>query len=295
MSFDAFLSLSQKRIEAYLASVLSTNIASESQLQAALEYTVLGGGKRVRPLLAYGAAQAVSKTEIDLRLIDAAAAAVELIHCYSLVHDDLPSMDNDALRRGRPTCHIAFGESTAVLAGDALLSLAFETLAMGPYPDDVKTQMTIALARASGAVGMVGGQAIDLSLVSSAPSLEELENMHQLKTGAMIQASIQLGALAAGANSDVLNALIAYGKAIGLAFQVQDDILDVVADTSELGKHQGADAALDKPTYVSLLGLEGARCKLRELHEAAKTALSKAPGNAQTLESLADYIVHRTY
>ncbi|MGB0867943.1 MAG: polyprenyl synthetase family protein, partial [Granulosicoccaceae bacterium] len=139
----------------------------------------------------------------------------------------------------------------------------FETLAMGPYPDDVKTQMTIALARASGAVGMVGGQAIDLSLVSSAPSLEALENMHQLKTGAMIQASIQLGALAAGANADVLSALIAYGKAIGLAFQVQDDILDVVADTSELGKHQGADAALDKPTYVSLLGLEGARCKLR--------------------------------
>ena len=292
-----FLQTSGHRVEQTLKTALSDHSAAES-LFAAMNYAALGPGKRLRPALVYAAAHALGG-EAAINLSHEAAAALECVHAYSLVHDDLPAMDDDNLRRGRPTCHIQFDEATAILAGDALQCQAFELLTGSALPAELKVRVMGELARASGARGMVAGQAIDLAAVDHTLSLEQLEEMHRLKTGALIVASARIGALIGGADDSQLAAMTIYAEAVGLAFQVQDDILDVTADTETLGKTQGADAARNKPTYVSLLGLDGARAKAAELHEEAHRALGDFSAgntsNTQVLRQLADYIVKRAY
>ncbi|PUA28044.1 MAG: geranyl transferase [Cellvibrio sp. 79] len=263
-----------------------------TRLRAAMRYSLFNGGKRVRPTLAYAAALAIDPN-IDLKNIDPIACALECLHSYSLVHDDLPAMDDDDLRRGKPTCHIAFDEATAILAGDGLQTLAFELLLGTRLTAETKVQLIAQLTRASGAEGMVLGQAIDLAAVDQQLNLAQLENMHRHKTGALIRASVAMGALAAGVDDRQLAALDNYAAAIGLAFQVQDDILDVTTDTATLGKQQGADIARNKPTYVSLLGLETARAKAAELHNQALASLETFGESAEHLRQMADYIIHR--
>ena len=260
----------------------------------AMRYAVLDGGKRLRPLLVFAASEAVGgHADAALR----AACAAELIHAYSLVHDDLPCMDNDVLRRGKPTVHVKFGEADALLAGDALQALAFELLT--PDGDGIApaVQATLCrlLARAAGSQGMAGGQAIDLASVGLALDEAQLREMHRLKTGALLQGSVEMGAACGGAiAADALAALRDYGAAIGLAFQVVDDILDVVADSETLGKTAGKDAASDKPTYVSLLGLDGARAQARELLGEALAALDRsALADTGALRALAHMVVDR--
>jgi farnesyl diphosphate synthase len=264
-----------------------------ARLGEAMRYAVLDGGKRLRPLLVLGACEAVGGNEqAALR----AGCAVELIHAYSLVHDDMPCMDNDVLRRGKPTVHVQFGEATALLAGDALQALAFELLAPDDagIPERTQARLCRLLARAAGQAGMAGGQAIDLAAVGKSLTESELRTMHRLKTGALLQASVMMGAACGEADTGALAGLSAYGRAVGLAFQVVDDILDVTADSATLGKTAGKDAAQDKPTYVSLLGLEAARRHAAELLEQARTAL-QATGLADTraLRALAEMVVHR--
>jgi len=264
------------------------------ELHRAMRYAVLGGGKRLRPLLAYAAAQALGHDDASL---DAAACAVELIHAYSLVHDDLPAMDDDALRRGRPTCHIVFGEAMAILAGDALQALAFELLAAPGTAPDAATGMRMlhALGRACGAEGMAGGQALDLSAVGRKLSLAELEHMHACKTGALIRASVQLGALAAGADETALAALDRYAAAVGLAFQVRDDILDVEGESAVIGKTAGKDAAADKPTFPSIIGLDASRTRLAELTGIALDAIAPLGADGELLAELARYAAQRRH
>lgn len=292
--FSKFLSTSQQRVDRQLETLLSDNEGPASQLFAALRYSVFSGGKRIRPVLAYAAAHALESINQDT---DRVAAAIELVHAYSLIHDDLPAMDDDDLRRGKPTCHIAFNEATAILAGDALQTLAFEQLTTLENTSPETTLRIIAsLAKAAGVQGMVAGQAIDIAAVNGTPTLEELEHMHRQKTGAMIVASITMGALSTGkATEQQLDSLTSYGEAIGLAFQVQDDILDVTANTAMLGKQQGADQAMNKPTYTSLLGLDGAREKATQLKKDALDALSDFDQHADQLRAIADYIVNRNY
>ncbi|MBQ0712502.1 MAG: (2E,6E)-farnesyl diphosphate synthase [Porticoccus sp.] len=292
--FSKFLSTSQQRVDRQLETLLSDNEGPASQLFAALRYSVFSGGKRIRPVLAYAAAHALESINQDT---DRVAAAIELVHAYSLIHDDLPAMDDDDLRRGKPTCHIAFNEATAILAGDALQTLAFEQLTTLENTSPETTLRIIAsLAKAAGVQGMVAGQAIDIAAVNGTPTLEELEHMHRQKTGAMIVASITMGALSTGkATEQQLDSLTSYGEAIGLAFQVQDDILDVTANTAMLGKQQGADQAMNKPTYTSLLGLDGAREKATQLQKDALDALSDFDQHADQLRAIADYIVNRNY
>lgn len=266
--------------------------ADTTNLRRAMRYSLFNGGKRVRPILAYSAALAVDPA-IELSSVDPIACALECLHSYSLVHDDLPAMDDDDLRRGKPTCHIAFNEATAILAGDGLQTLAFELLLDTASPAATQVRLIRKLAQASGAKGMVLGQAIDLAAVDQQLNLAQLETMHRHKTGALIRASVAMGALAGGANDTQLAALDAYAAAIGLAFQVQDDILDVTADTETLGKQQGADIARNKPTYVSLLGLEMAKNKANELHQQARTALEGFGTSADRLRQMADYIINR--
>jgi len=294
VSFSEYLSSCQARINDVLKQQLVFPNGGAPKLQEALEYSLFNGGKRVRPVLAYAAAEACGA---DQKMADLPAAALEMIHSYSLVHDDLPAMDDDDLRRGKPTCHIAFDEATAILAGDALQTLAFEILsrdAQNPLSTNQRLKMIQQLSQASGASGMCGGQSIDLEAVGHQVDLAYLENMHNHKTGALIYAAVIMGALC---NPEVtetqLTQLAQYAKAIGLAFQVQDDILDVISDTETLGKAQGADAALNKPTYVSLLGLEGARAKAQELHEEALAAIEPFGEKAQWLRAVSDYIVQR--
>lgn len=263
-----------------------------TNLRAAMRYSLFNGGKRVRPTLVYSTAIAINPN-VDLSVIDPIASALECLHSYSLVHDDLPAMDDDDLRRGKPTCHIAFDEATAILAGDGLQALAFELLLHTDLPAQTQLQLIARLAHASGAEGMVLGQAIDLAAVDQQLDLAQLENMHRHKTGALIRASVAMGAVAAGASREQLTALDDYAAAIGLAFQVQDDILDVTADTATLGKQQGADIARNKPTYVSLLGLDTARAKATELHRQAYAALASFNENANRLRQMADYIIQR--
>lgn len=264
-----------------------------AQLHEAMRYAVLNGGKRVRATLVYASGEAVGA---QAELLDAPACAVELIHAYSLVHDDLPAMDDDDLRRGKPTCHRAFGEANALLAGDALQSLAFQVLSDGASNAQRGMELVATLARASGSLGMAGGQAIDLAAVGGKLTLDELEHMHRHKTGALIRASVRMGALCA---TDVGNAglqqLDAYAACIGLAFQVRDDILDVEADTETLGKTQGADMALSKPTYPSLLGLAAAKQKAIELHERAIADLAEFDARADALRALSAFIVNRPH
>lgn len=289
-----FLRESAARVEAALDSALAPATPGAERLHAAMRYAALGPGKRLRPALVYAAARAL-RADIELRDCDPAACSLECIHAYSLVHDDLPAMDDDELRRGRPTCHIQFDEASAILAGDALQTLAFELLLEAPLDGELKLQLLAELARAAGSRGMVAGQAIDLASVSKQLDLPQLEQMHRLKTGALIAAAARMGALLGGANGEQLAAVSRYAEAIGLAFQVQDDILDVTADTATLGKTQGADAARNKPTYVSLLGLEGARAKLRDLHHQALAALKLLGDDTGLLRQLADYIVQRDH
>ena len=266
-------------------------------LHQAMRYAVLGGGKRIRPTLVYAAGAAVGAL---LETLDGPACAVEFIHAYSLIHDDLPAMDNDDLRHGQPTCHKAFGEALAILAGDALQALAFQVLsqdqAMVSDPA-IRLRMAGVLAQAAGSRGMVGGQAIDLAVVGRDDlSLAELENMHIHKTGALIRASVLLGALSQSAIDPVaLERLDRYAKCIGLAFQIRDDILDVIGDTATLGKAQGADRALGKPTYPVLLGLDGARVHARALYEEALASLEPLGAEAEPLRWIAGYIVDRSY
>ena len=268
---------------------------SPADLHRAMRYAVLGGGKRLRPLLVYAAAQALGE---DGPQLDAAACAVELIHAYSLVHDDLPAMDDDAMRRGRPTCHVVFGEAMAILAGDALQELAFELLADADA-DAIDARVRIAmlqtLGRACGAGGMAGGQALDLAAVGRPLELAELEYMHGCKTGALIRASVRLGALVGGADDDALRALDHYASAVGLAFQVRDDILDVEGESAVIGKTAGKDAAAAKPTFPSIIGLDASRARLAELTHIALAAIAPWGARAVLLEELARYAAHRTH
>ncbi len=291
MSLQTTITLYRKRIDAQLTSALLHN-SIEPNLQEAMRYALFNGGKRVRPLLIYMVNQLLNG---DIAHADKAACAIECIHSYSLVHDDLPAMDDDDLRRGKPTCHIAFDEATAILAGDALQCFAFELLCDAVLPTETRLKMIKVLAHASGDRGMVAGQAFDMHHVGKPLTIDQLAQMHRYKTGALINAAIELGYLSAMAeNESHRQALLFYGHAIGLAFQVKDDILDIEGDTETLGKPQGSDIAHNKPTYPALLGLEGAKLKLEELHQAAHAALLPFGSRAQPLADLADYIVTRS-
>ena len=278
-----------QRVEGALEGALSAADESPQSLHAAMRYAALGGGKRVRALLAYASGELGGA---DAGLVDHAAVAVELIHAYSLVHDDLPCMDDDVLRRGKPTCHVAYGEAVALLAGDALQTLAFEVLAKAPL-SQAQAQIAI-LAEAAGSHGMAGGQALDLAHVGDALSLNELERMHALKTGALIHAAVRLGA-ACGRTLDRAQdeALDRYAAAVGLGFQIVDDVLDVEGTAHSLGKTAGKDAAQGKATYVSLLGLDAAKVRVAELRDEAHTALLAFGAGARRLNELADWIALR--
>jgi len=292
--FELFADQCRQRLNAALETQLPEADPQAPQLAQAMAYSLRNGGKRVRPTLVYASAAALGQ-EANPGL-DKVAIALEAIHAYSLVHDDLPAMDDDDLRRGQPSCHIAFDQATAILAGDALQTLAFEWLvSASELAPEVRNRLVLDLAQASGCQGMVLGQAIDLSAVNQELDLASLERMHRHKTGALIRASVLMGARASGAGSQELEQLDCYAQAIGLAFQVQDDILDVVADTQVLGKRQGADSARHKPTYVSLLGLDQAREKARGLLNQALEALAPFDAKADPLRALARYIVERNH
>lgn len=292
--FKAWMHAQQQRVEAALERTLpGANIAPE-RLHEAMRYTTLGGGKRVRPLLVY-AAGALAQAPADA--LDAAACALECIHVYSLVHDDMPCMDDDALRRGKPTVHVHYDEATALLVGDALQTQAFDALsAPGLFADPARQLRALhVLAKAAGSRGMAGGQAIDLASVGKNLTRAELEVMHLHKTGALIRAAVLLGALAGKLPDDALQHLDRYSKCIGLLFQVVDDVLDAVADTATLGKTAGKDAANNKPTYVSILGLSQSRTLASELADEANSALASFGDAAQTLRDLTHYIVSRQF
>ena len=293
---DAYQTSSQDRVNAALERLFVAPSAELARLYEAMRYSVMNGGKRVRPLLTYAACEALGAAAEQA---NGAACAVELIHAYSLVHDDLPAMDDDDLRRGQPTTHKAFDEACAILAGDGLQSLAFSTLLdpqLNTLDAETRLRMVAGLALAAGPAGMVGGQAIDLGSVGIKLDQTALEFMHRHKTGALIEASVELGALASGhASADDLQALNLYARAIGLAFQVQDDILDVESDTATLGKRQGADIARDKPTYPALMGLQGAKDYALELRDQALNALKSFDTTADPLRALARYIVERRH
>jgi len=285
----------QARIETTLQSALPAAEIAPARLHSAMRYAVLGAGKRVRPLLAYGAGELASA---PIERVDHAAAAVELIHAYSLVHDDMPSMDNDILRRGRPTVHVEFDEATALLVGDSLQTLAFQLLSERTVADDARRQLEMIelLARASGSRGMAGGQAIDLESTAQALTVPELEFMHIHKTGALIRASVALGARCGSALTDAqLHRLDHFSKFIGLAFQVIDDVLDAQSSTAMLGKTAGKDARNNKPTYISALGIERARELAGELRDKALQALDFVPNGGGRLRQLADFIVLRKF
>jgi farnesyl diphosphate synthase len=279
------------RVERALDRALPERTDAARRLAEAMRYATLGGGKRMRALLAYAAGELAGANAGE---VDAPAGAVEMIHAYSLVHDDLPSMDDDTMRRGRPTCHVAYGEATALLAGDALQAEAFALLAGSRMRDPAAA--CALLAEAAGVAGMAGGQAIDLDATGRAMTEAELEHMHRLKTGALIRASVRLGAAAGRAlSAGELAALDAYAAAAGLAFQVVDDVLDVEGSTATLGKTAGKDAAQGKPTYVSLLGLAGAKAKAAALGRDAHAALAPFGGAARRLAEIAESIVERTH
>lgn len=286
----------QERVTEVLANTIATLPELAPELKAAMEYGLLQGGKRVRPMLVYACGEITGQPNHPA--LDAAAAAVECIHAYSLIHDDLPAMDDDDLRRGQATVHKAFNEATAILAGDALQALAFElisqeNLALAP---ERQLRMVHELATASGYNGMCGGQALDIDCEGKVISDSALERLHRHKTGALIRAAVRLGALCATNMSQVhIAALSRYADAIGLAFQVQDDILDITADTQTLGKTQGKDLALQKSTYPALLGLSGARLRAEQLHQEALSALADIPFPTHTLEAFAHYIVKRDF
>lgn len=297
MSFDlnAYLQVCQQRVNARMTLWLDKQSPLAPPLVDAMRYAVMIGGKRLRPVLAYAAAEAVGA---DPEQANDAASALEMLHSYSLVHDDLPAMDNDELRRGQPTCHIAYGEDTAILAGDALQCLAFEILASSPLATmtlATKVDMIRTLSSASGTHGMAGGQALDLAGEGQNLDLQALETIHRLKTGHLIRAAVRMGALTGAASPQQLAALDQYADAVGLAFQVHDDILDVIGDTATMGKKQGADAALAKATYPKLLGLEAAQALALKLRDQALNAIADFDARALPLRTLADYIVNRNH
>ncbi len=292
--FQRWVSALQARFEGELRELLPQATTAPQRLHEAMRYAVLDGGKRVRPLLAFAAGELSGAAAERLKI---AAAAVELIHAYSLVHDDMPCMDNDALRRGKPTCHVQYDEATALLAGDSLQTLAFQLLAEHRLSDDARHQLDMVklLAQAAGSRGMAGGQAIDLASVGKSLTLPELEFMHIHKTGALIRAAVLLGAHCGSVSSAQLEKLDHFAKLIGLAFQVVDDVLDCEADTATLGKTAGKDADNAKPTYVSLLGIQGARDMARRLHSEAVGELAGFGDSAERLRQLADFIVLRKF
>jgi len=286
----------QSRVERALDARLPSENILPKKLHDAMRYSTLDGGKRMRPMLTYATGKALGLSE---DILDGPACAVELIHVYSLIHDDLPAMDDDDLRRGKATSHIAYDEATAILTGDALQALAFEVLANDPtitIDAGSRLKMITTLTKASGSQGMVGGQAIDLESVGTQLTLPELENMHIHKTGALIRASVNMAALAkADIDPAVAKKLDHYAKCIGLSFQVKDDILDEESDTATLGKTQGKDQDNDKPTYPALLGLAGAKQKALELHEQALNSLSSFGSEADVLRELSLYIIERDH
>lgn len=297
--FSSWLSARAAHIEHVLDREMPQAAVVPARLHEAMRYAVLGGGKRVRAALVYAAGYgcvAGQQVEPALeRALDCSAAAVELVHAYSLVHDDLPCMDDDTLRRGQPTVHVQYDEATALLAGDALQPLAFDFLTQMPTDAERVVKATQALAQASGSLGMAGGQAIDLASVGQSLSRDALQQMHQLKTGALLLTSVMLGGIAAGASETQQQALKDYGLAMGLAFQVVDDVLDVTADSSTLGKTPGKDAAANKPTYVALMGLEQAQAFAQKLHQNAIQAIAPLGESGQYLAGLADFIVLRDH
>jgi geranylgeranyl pyrophosphate synthase len=286
----------QARIEHELDELLAHADKLPARLHEAMRYSVLGGGKRVRPVLVYATAAAL---RIPQTQVDGAACAVELIHAYSLVHDDLPAMDDDDVRRGRPSCHRAFDEATAILAGDALQVLAFEALSAGPgLPNDaaIRLKLVKILATASGPAGMAGGQALDLAAMGRSLSVADIEQMHARKTGALIRASVMMAAACAGRIAPTTErALEDYAAAIGLAFQIQDDLLDVEGDPTLLGKATGVDQALNKPTYPSVAGVDAARQRMHELHARAMRNLSDPALAPSLLASVSDWLVLRKH
>ena len=296
-SFQPWVSAQLQRIESALNQWVPEQAPAE--LGQAMRYAVLDGGKRLRPLLVLAARHAVSQDSADAVLDEAAlraACAIELIHAYSLVHDDMPCMDNDVLRRGKPTVHVQFGQAQALLSGDALQALAFEVLTpmQSAVPDALQGVLCRILSRAAGHAGMAGGQAIDLASVGQRLDEARLRQMHRLKTGALLEASVQLGAACGHASAQALAGLAEYGQALGVAFQVIDDVLDVTADAATLGKTAGKDAAHDKPTYVSLLGLEASQRHAHELLDQALQALQRSGlSNTQLLADLAQQVVAR--
>lgn len=307
------------RAEAALDHALPPPDRAPRRLHAAMRHAVLNGGKRMRPMLVYASGIAMGASEQNL---DAAAVAVELIHCYSLVHDDLPAMDDDSLRRGQPTVHVAFDEATAILTGDALQSLAFDLLATAPLDAGRRVAMLAELARASGTAGMCGGQALDIDATGSAGrkkrqsevsrhddgasdqhgreirtapfSLTDLEHLHALKTGALLRVSVRMGALAAGADAVSLVALDRYADALGLAFQIRDDLLDIEGDSASLGKTAGKDAAQDKATFPALIGIEGSRSRLGQLSAVMSDALAMLDADTTELAALGRLAIERT-
>jgi len=293
-SLSARMESYRARIEQVLDRCLALPDAGTPRLREAMRYSTLGGGKRLRPALVYLTGESLGAALTDL---DAPAAAVELIHVYSLVHDDLPAMDDDDLRRGRPTCHRAYDEATAILVGDALQALAFSVLAddsIGKVVSATRLSMIRTLAQAAGTAGMAGGQAVDLAAVGQTLSVDAVENMHRRKTGALIKGSVLLGAIGAGIDSGPdFQALTLFGDEIGLAFQIQDDILDVEGDAAVLGKTTGADAALSKPTYPSTVGLPAARDRARDLRDRAIGALAPLGVRSGPLVELAQFVVSR--
>lgn len=292
-----FLTQDQNRVEQFLEQTLGQQSKAAASLHQAMHYSVLLGGKRIRPSLLYRCGLMLGASVQDL---DAPAAALEAIHCYSLIHDDLPAMDNDALRRGKPTCHIAFDEATAILAGDAIQSLSFAIISQHSY-QQVSPQQVLSmvqrLAEASGVGGMCAGQAIDLAHTNHDYTAETLEQMHRLKTGALIECAIELAWLASPGEkpAEHLSALRRYASSLGLAFQVQDDILDIESDTQTLGKPQGSDHQANKATYPALLGLEGAKQKAQQLYQDALDALKQLPYPTHELQALAHFLIVRKH
>jgi len=296
MSLSTIQQILQTRLDQKLEHFIDQQTHVADELIGAMKYSVLGGGKRIRPLLLSIVGDMLGANKDDL---DVASMSIECIHAYSLIHDDLPAMDNDALRRGKPTSHIQFGEATAILAGDALQTLAFEIILNHPLSAKnalKRIDMAKVIANASGVNGMCAGQSIDLIATGNEISLEQLTQLHQLKTGALLSACVSLGAILAPDISDEsIQLLQKYASSIGLAFQVQDDILDVVSDSETLGKPQGSDTALDKNTFVSHLGLEGSQIFLQKLHDEALQAVTYLPYNTEQLKAFTDFLVSRKY
>lgn len=289
---EAALARWRARVDAALDAALPDPARAPQRLHAAMRHGVLNGGKRMRPLLVYAAGTALGATDADL---DAAACAVELVHCYSLIHDDLPAMDDDALRRGQPTVHVAFDEATAILAGDALQALAFEQLATAPLAADVRIAMLAELARAAGVAGMCGGQALDIDATGRPIALAALERLHALKTGALLRCAVRLGALAGQAAPAQAAALDTYAEALGLAFQIRDDLLDIEGDAATLGKTAGKDLAQDKATFPALLGRAASHARLQALSTQMQAALETLAIDTGALALLARQAVERRH